>query len=579
MLSNLFHYFVIVILAFCKYSSQASTVDSPTYTAAVVEYFPIVAGIDGKEIAEANSNNYLTIIKTASTYNVDIIVFPEFGLSSLPKDGNREKIFNATGYRNYYRDVASYVPHPEEAVVLCNASSKYAKSLQKISCAARDSKLYVVVNHQEKVDCEPNSSADCAPDGFLLYNTNIVFDREGRVVARYRKFNPFNEFGTNVTVEPEHSSFQTDFGVTFGQFICFDLLHQKPSIYFVNNPDVKDVIFSTHWFDYPPFLEATEIQAAWAYAADVNFLASGYSDAITASGGSGIYGGKMGPIVTYHPMKTSNALVIGEVLKYHHREKQVENLKKPIVYEFNHAEVPTITGIPPRVNLSQNFKDGLLLYTSELLDVEKSSVHVTTLCDRDICCDFHVETSFDKKVAAKRDAVHYKYRIVAFNGVTTYGNMSTSGLEVCALVTCAGDSLENCGDYYDDSTNVVMPTRLDSVIITRRVNLDEPVLFFPTTLLLQTYEPLGSSDFAYLTSGPSESSLMVMHLIKPQTRLATFGIYGRRFDRDGEPLTMPSKAVELNISFMALVGLLAVFVVVGCWGYPRKTMVIRNKAE
>lgn len=172
-----------------------------------------------------------------------------------------------------------------------------------------------------------------------------------------------------------------------------------------------------------------------------------------------------------------------------------------------------------------------------------------------------------------------RYRVVVFNGVTSYGNVSTAGLEVCALVTCAGDSLEDCGDYYNDSTNVVMPTRFDSVVITRRVNLDESVFFLPTTLMLRTYEPLSNSDFACLTSGPRESSLMVMHLIKPQIGLATFGIYGRRFDRDGEPVSMSDEVVMRNISFMAVVGLLAVFVVVGCWGYPRKTTVMRNKAE
>ena len=142
--------------------------------------------------------------------------------------------------------------------------------------------MYVVVNHHEKVDCpKPN----CARDGFLLYNTNVVFDRTGRVVARYRKYNLFNEPGTNVTAAPEISTFTTDFGVTFGQFICFDILHEKPTTHFVKNPNVTDVVYSTHWYDELPFLDAVQKQAAWAYGADVNLLASSYSDAITSSGG------------------------------------------------------------------------------------------------------------------------------------------------------------------------------------------------------------------------------------------------------------------------------------------------------
>lgn len=140
---------------------------------------------------------------------------------------------------------------------------------------------------------------------------------------------------------------------------------------------------------------------------------------ITLNAGSGIYAGKMGPVVTYHPMKTSNALVIGEVQKHHRRENPVENTKKSTVHVFSHAEVPTISGIPPRVNLSRNFKDGLLPYASELLDVKKSSVHVTTLCDRDLCCDFHIETNYDVEKAGKPGANQYRYNFVLY-----YGNRS-----------------------------------------------------------------------------------------------------------------------------------------------------------
>lgn len=159
----------------------------------------------------------------------------------------------------------------------------HRQSLRSISCAAREHNMYVVVNHHERVDCDDDPN--CPDDGFLLYNTNVVFDRGGRVVARYRKYNLFNEPGTNVTRTPEISIFETDFGVTFGQFICYDMLQEKPAMYFAGNHNVTDIVYSTHWFAELPFLNAVQEQAAWAYGADVNFLASGYSDALTGSGG------------------------------------------------------------------------------------------------------------------------------------------------------------------------------------------------------------------------------------------------------------------------------------------------------
>lgn len=142
--------------------------------------------------------------------------------------------------------------------------------------------MYVVINHQEKVDC---SCGSCAADGYLIYNTNIVFDRSGVVVARYRKYNLFGEPGTNVTTEPEVSYFTTDFNVTFGQFICFDLLFQTPTLNLTNDLGITDFVFSAHWFSELPYLFAVQAQAAWSYANDVNFLAAGYNNPVTASGG------------------------------------------------------------------------------------------------------------------------------------------------------------------------------------------------------------------------------------------------------------------------------------------------------
>ncbi|XP_001603861.2 vanin-like protein 2 [Nasonia vitripennis] len=539
MLHNLLR--VGVLLTLSKPSLRTSAANSPSYIGAVVEYHPVTDGDDGQTIAEANANNYRTIIKSASAYHADIIVFPEFGLTSLPKDGDAERQFNASAYRAYYREVASRIPGPNETVVLCDTDSKYAKSLQSISCAAREYRMYVAVNHHERVDCDPKKP-NCAPDGFLLYNTNVVFDRSGRVAARYRQYNSLVDDGVNTTSQPEQSIFKTDFGVTFGQFVCVDLLFQKPATFFASNPNVTDVIFSTHWFNYPPFLESTQIQAAWAYAADVNFLASGYNDVLTASGGSGIYAGKSGPIKTYHSSQTSNALLVAEIPKLNRRQR-IEDIHagKSTIHKFRQAEVPTISGIPPKANLTTEFRDNLRPYTSALIQTGEASSHITTLCDRGLCCDFHVETSYDKEVAAKPGAKQYRYRVVVFNGVTNYvtysGNQSTAGVEVCALVSCAGDSLEDCGKRYPEGTDVVSPTTLESLIITRRANRNAPTFYMPTTMERTNREPLSSSDFAYLASGQRNSSLLLMYLVRPRSDLETFGIYGRRFDKDGLPAT------------------------------------------
>ena len=143
--------------------------------------------------------------------------------------------------------------------------------------------MYIVVNHHEKVDCVEYG---CPSDNLLIYNTNVAFDRAGRVIARYRKYNLFGEHGVNITSTPDISTFDTDFGVEFGQFICFDILFQTPALTLTRDRGVRDVIFSTHWFDELPYLFGVQTQAGWAYANDVNLLASGYNNPRTASGGA-----------------------------------------------------------------------------------------------------------------------------------------------------------------------------------------------------------------------------------------------------------------------------------------------------
>lgn len=142
--------------------------------------------------------------------------------------------------------------------------------------------MYVVINHREKEVC---NCENCPADGYFIYNTNVVFDRQGVVIARYRKYNLFGEQGTSVTPEAIPSYFTTDFNVTFGQFICFDLLFQTPTLNLTRDLNITDIVFSAHWFSELPFLFAVQAQAAWAYANDVNFLAAGYNNPKTASGG------------------------------------------------------------------------------------------------------------------------------------------------------------------------------------------------------------------------------------------------------------------------------------------------------
>jgi predicted amidohydrolase len=72
--------------------------------------------------------------------------------------------------------------------------------------------------------------------------------------SRYRKYNLFGETGFSKTPEPELSVFDTDFGVKFGMFTCFDIQFEKPALSLVKELGITDIVFPTAWFSELPFL-------------------------------------------------------------------------------------------------------------------------------------------------------------------------------------------------------------------------------------------------------------------------------------------------------------------------------------
>lgn len=235
-------------------------------------------------------NEYLNII--IRTNNVDIIVFPESSLNSI--------------------ETAVFVPEPEENIVPCSNSS-YSELMDKISCAAGLARKYVVINVKEisvcpdKQQIEFGDTRPCTNTNTKtnIYNTNVVFARNGQVVSKYRKFNLFGENGVKKPLNAVTTTFDTDFGVRFGHFICFDLMFQTPAIDLVQQENVRDIIFTANWFSELPFLNAVQIQQAWAYANNVNLLAAGGNFPPQGSGGSGIYHGTFGTLTAgFYPTTT-----------------------------------------------------------------------------------------------------------------------------------------------------------------------------------------------------------------------------------------------------------------------------------
>ncbi|CAH0713806.1 unnamed protein product, partial [Brenthis ino] len=330
-----------------------STPEDNSYVAAVVAY-------ELQSNSATNLQNYMNIIGDAAEQNADIIVFPELAIS------NRETV--VVPINGLLKE------HPIPAL----QPELFGEVLVSISSAARHHQIYVVINVQEFLNCTIEATGENCPENKnYVFNTNVVFDRAGAVIDRYRKINLFGEVNRTATLTPDLGIFTTDFGITFGHFICFDIMYQVPAVQVVLKYNVTDVIFTTKWYSEMPYLTAVQIQEAYAYVMNVNFLGAGANNVRVGNGGSGIYSGKAGALVSIMPGISTTKLLVSRVPKV---PGQVE------------GDYPGPMNDGPLVldSLVLRSDPSLPSYVTRLI---KPGLEEFTLIDKDVVCRFKIHMS------------------------------------------------------------------------------------------------------------------------------------------------------------------------------------------
>ncbi|EOB08629.1 Pantetheinase, partial [Anas platyrhynchos] len=466
---------------------------SDTFIAAVYEHAVIlpraaqetVSPEDALALMNKNMDILEGAIKEAAQQGAHIIVTPEDGIYGW--------VFTREAIYPYLEDI----PDPEVNWIPCIDPTRFAPTpvLERLSCMARNNSIYVVANIGDKKSCN-SSDPSCPSDGRYQYNTNVVFDSEGKLVARYHKYNLFmSEEQFNYPKEPELVTFKTPFG-KFGIFTCFDILFREPAVVLVSELQVDTVLFPTAWMNVLPFLTAVEFHSAWAMGMRVNFLASNTHNTIMSMTGSGIYAPD-GARAYYYNMKTEDGRLLIAELDSHPR---LSPASPPAVSWSSYA-----SSVEKCIPDERDFS-GLIFYDqftfSELTKPEGS----ITVCQKDLHCHLSY------KMAEKRE--DEVYVLGAFDGLHVVEGQYY--LQICTLLKCKSTDLSTCGQPVETAQTKFDMFSLSGTFGTNYV--------FPEVLYSDVQ--LAPGEFEVLNDG------RLISKTKPTKPVVTVTLFGRWYEKD-----------------------------------------------
>ena len=364
---------------------------------------------DCKLSSAENLRIYEKVSKIARENGANIIVFPEDGIFAGSKSTVLpclEEIPNPN-LNDESRDTYSKGQETNFCSLKNNLDEQDDNKLPimtKLSCIAKENQLYVVANFGTRQTCSPDSfvgEQKCPSDGFLMLNTNVVFDSNGNFVRRYRKYNIFVEIFDKAP-ELELVHFDTPFG-RFGVFTCFDIMFREPAIDLVEMYQIDSVVFPTWWFDSVPILTAIQFQDTWSWRNNVNLLAANILRPRQGSAGSGIYSVENSSVYVGSTNKRSTLLLkdLPSSRSVADRGNVPSCSKSPPLIVSLDDETASSDEYVPHAHNSLLQED--LVYT---LDKNKDD---TTICHKEVCCrlvyelEESAETTVRKLILIMRD--------------------------------------------------------------------------------------------------------------------------------------------------------------------------------
>ncbi|XP_033091321.1 vascular non-inflammatory molecule 2 isoform X3 [Trachypithecus francoisi] len=423
-------------------------------------------------------------IKQAAEQGARIIVTPEDALYGW--EFTRETVFP------YLEDI----PDPQVNWIPCQDSHRFGRTpvQARLSCLAKNNSIYVLANLGDKKPCNSRHST-CPPNGYFQYNTNVVYNTEGKLVARYHKYHLYSEHQFDVPEKPELVTFNTTFG-RFGIFTCFDIFFYEPAVTLVKDFHVDTILFPTAWMNVLPLLTAIEFHSAWAMGMGVNLLAANIHHVSLNMTGSGIYAPN-GSKVYHYDMKTE----LGKLLLSEVDSHPLSSLAHPTAVNWS-AYATTIKPFPVQKNTFKGFisRDGFNF--TELFE----NAGNLTVCQKELCC--HLSYRMLQK---EENEV---YVLGAFAGL--HGRRRREYWQVCTMLKCKTTNLTTCGRPVETASTRFEMFSLSGTFGTKYV--------FPEVLLTEIH--LSPGKFEVLKDG------RLVNKNGSSGPILTVSLFGRWYTKD-----------------------------------------------
>ncbi|XP_012520696.1 PREDICTED: vascular non-inflammatory molecule 2 [Propithecus coquereli] len=411
--------FLISAAVFALITLHVAAVD--TFIAAVYEHAVVlpnkteipVSRDDALCLMNKNIDILERMIKLAAEQGARIIVTPEDALYGWKF--TRETVFP------YLEDI----PDPQVNWIPCQNPYRFGDTpvQARLSCLAKNNSIYVLANIGDKKPCSSRNST-CPPNGYYQYNTNVVYDTEGKLVARYHKYHLYSEPQFDVPEKPELVTFNTTFG-RFGIFTCFDIFFHDPAITLVKDFHVDTILFPTAWMNVLPLLTAIEFHSAWAMGMRVNLLVANTHHVSLNMTGSGIYAPNS-PKVYYYDMKTQLGRILLSEVDSHPRASPAY----PAAVNWS-AYATAIRPFPVQKNTLGGFISRDEFNFTELFE----NAGNLTVCQKELCCHLSY-----RMVEKEENEV---YVLGAFTGL--HGRRRREYWQVCTMLKCKTTNLTTCG--------------------------------------------------------------------------------------------------------------------------------------